>query len=138
VEGVEGVIVLDTHALVWLLESKSLLGRRAAALANRALAADQLWTSAVVFWELSLLVQRNRVRLDMSPDEFRVKVIDLGIQEAALSGDIAIAAARLGASVKDPADCFIAATALARHGKVMTADARLLETGVVEVIDARR
>jgi PIN domain nuclease of toxin-antitoxin system len=136
--GAEGVIVLDTHVLVWMLEDKSTLGRRAAALANRALAADQLWTSAVVFWELSLLVERNRVRLDVSPHEFRVKVLDLGIQEAALSGDIAIAAARLGTAVKDPADCFIAATALAQHGKVMTADARLLETGVVEVIDARR
>jgi PIN domain nuclease of toxin-antitoxin system len=138
VEGVEGVIVLDTHALVWMLEGKSLLGRRAAVLANRALAADRLWTSAVTFWELSLLIRRNRVRLDVSPDEFRLKVLSLGIQEAALSGDIAIAAARLGNVVKDPADCFIAATALAQHGKVITADARLLETGVVEVIDARR
>jgi PIN domain nuclease of toxin-antitoxin system len=132
------MIVLDTHALIWILQGGPTLGRRAAALANRALAADHLWTSAVVFWELSLLVQRNRLRLDVSPDEFRVRVLDCGIQEAALSGDIAIAAARLGASVKDPADCFIAATALAQHGKVMTADARLLATGVVEVIDARR
>lgn len=132
------MIVLDTHALVWMLEGVPTLGRRAAALANRALAADGLWTSAVVFWELSLLIDRNRVRLDVSCDEFRVKVLSLGIQEAALSGDIAIAAAHLGTSVKDPADCFIAATALAHRGKVMTADARLLGAGVVEVIDARR
>lgn len=132
------MIVLDTHALIWVLEGVPTLGRRAAALANRALAADRLWTSAVVFWELSLLIQGNRVRMNVSPEEFRTRVLGLGIQEAVLSGDIAIAAARLSTSIKDPADCFIAATALVHHAKVMTADARLLRTGVVEVVDARR
>jgi PIN domain nuclease of toxin-antitoxin system len=132
------MIVLDTHALIWVLEGVPTLGRRAAALANRALAADRLWTSAVVFWELSLLIQRNRVKMHVRPEEFRARVLGLGIQEAVLSGDIAIAAARLSVSVKDPADCLIAATALIHHAKVMTADARLLETGVVEVVDARR
>jgi len=132
------MIVLDTHALIWIVEGVPTLGRRAGALANRALAAERLWTSAVVFWELSLLIQRNRVRLSVGPDEFRAQVLSLGIQEAALSGDIAIAAARLSTSVKDPADCFIAATALVHYGRVMTADARLLETGVVDAVDARR
>jgi PIN domain nuclease of toxin-antitoxin system len=132
------MIVLDTHALIWIVQGVPTLGRRAAGLANRALVAERLWTSALAFWELSLLIHRDRVRLDVSPDEFRLEVLSLGIQEAALSGDIAIAAARLGTSLKDPADCFIAATALAQHGKVMTADARLLDAGVVEVIDARQ
>jgi PIN domain nuclease of toxin-antitoxin system len=91
-----------------------------------------------VFWELTLLVQRNRVKMRVSPEEFRTTVLGLGIQEAGLSGDIAIAAARLARSVKDPADCFIAATALVHHGRVMTADTRLLDAGVVEVVDARR
>lgn len=54
------MIVLDTHALVWVLEGVPRLGRRAAALANRALAADRLWTSAIVFWELSLLAHARR------------------------------------------------------------------------------
>ena len=132
------MIVLDTHALIWVLEGSPTLGRRAAALANRALAADRLWTSAIVFWELSLLSQRGRLRMSVNPDEFRTSVLSLGIQEAALSGEIAIAAARLLGSVKDPADGFIAATALVHHATVMTADARLLKAGVVEVVDARR
>jgi PIN domain nuclease of toxin-antitoxin system len=132
------MIVLDTHALIWLLEGTSALGRRAAGLANRALAADRLWTSAIAFWELSLLIRRNQVRMTVTLDEFRTRVLGLGIYEAALTGDLAIAAASLSGSIKDPADCFIAATALVHHGKVMTADARLLEAGVAEVIDARR
>ena len=132
------MIVLDTHALIWVLDDAPKLGRRAAAIANRALSTGRLWTSAITFWELSLLVDRDRIRLAVSPDQFRSRVQSLGIQEAALTGDIALAAARLSASIKDPADCFIAATALVHHGKLLTADVRLLDSGVVEVVDARR
>jgi PIN domain nuclease of toxin-antitoxin system len=137
-EGADAVIVLDTHALVWVLEGVPALGRRAAAAANRALANDRLWTSAIVFWELSLLAQRGRVRMHTTPEDFRARVLGLGIQEAALSGDVAIVAAGVSRLLRDPADAFVAATALVHHGKVMTADTRLLESRAVDVIDARR
>jgi PIN domain nuclease of toxin-antitoxin system len=132
------MIVLDTHALIWVLDGAPSLGRRAAAIANRALAADRLWASAVTFWELSLLLQRGRTRMSVSPEQLRITVLGLGIQEAPLTGDVALAAAGLSGTVKDPADCFIAATALVHHAKLMTADARLLGAGVVETVDARR
>lgn len=132
------MIVLDTHALIWVLEDAPTLGRRAAAMANRALATDMLWTSAIVFWELSLLIERGRIRLVVSPEQFRGRVQSLGIQEAPLTGDVALAAARLSTSLKDPADCFMAATAIIHHGRLMTADTRLLDAAVVDVVDARR
>ena len=134
----EAVIVLDTHALLWVLEDSRMLGRRAALIANRALTADRLWTSALSFWEVSLLAQRDRVRLAAGADQFRGRVQDLGIREAAVTGEIALAAARLSTSIKDPADCFIAATAIVSHARLMTADARLLAADVVDTVDARR
>ena len=132
------MIVLDTNALLWVLGDSPRLGHRAAAVANQALAAELLWTSAITFWEIALLTQRNRVRMAFSAGQFRSRVQSLGIQEAAITGDIALEAARLASSLKDPADCFVAATAMIHHAKVMTADARLLDSGVVATIDARR
>src|SRR5262249_16190207 len=46
-EGLEEVIVLDTHALIWVLQGTGQLGRRAAQAVNRALRHDELWTSAI-------------------------------------------------------------------------------------------
>jgi PIN domain nuclease of toxin-antitoxin system len=132
------VIVLDTHALIWVLEDAPRLGRRAAAAANRALSADDLWTSAVTFWEVSLLLRFDRLRMTLTAEQFRAKVQRLGIQEAPLTGDIAVAAAHLSVSIKDPADAFIAATSVVHHAKLLTADTRLLGAKGVDTIDARR
>lgn len=132
------MIALDTHALIWVLDDSPKLGRRAAALANRALKNDSLWTSAIVFWELGVLVDRNRIKLTVSPDQFRFRVQGLGIRETPITGEIALAAARLASSIKDPADCLIAASVIVQHGRLMTADDRLLDAGVVDVLDARR
>ena len=74
----------------------------------------------------------------MAPEEFRVRVQGFGIVELAISGEIAVDAAGLTESLGDPADCFIAATGRRHDAKVMTADARLLASDVIETIDARR
>ena len=132
------MILLDTHALIWVLEHTPRLGRRAARLANQALQNDTLWTSAVVFWELTLLAARKRIDLGSSPEQFRLRVKGLGIQEASLTGEIALEAGRIATSIRDPADCFIAATAAIYHARLMTADRRVLDAGIVDVIDARR
>jgi len=132
------VTVLDTHALVWVLEGSSRLGSRAGRLAERSLASDTLAASAITFWEIGILVALGRLRLPGSADQFRLRVIGYGIRELPVTGDIALQAAAFSSALLDPADCLIAATAHAHHGRIMTADSRLLEAGVVPVIDARR
>ena len=132
------MIVLDTHVLIWVLQGAPRLGKRAARMVNQALQHDQLVTSAVVFWEVGLLVARGRLKLAWSPLSFRIRVHSFGIIESPLTGDIALRAVDLTAMLTDPADCFIAATAAAYQGKLMTADRRLLDAGVVDVVDARR
>jgi PIN domain nuclease of toxin-antitoxin system len=49
-----------------------------------------------------------------------------GIREVPLTGDIAIEAVQLNALHNDPADRFIAATAIVHDATLITADERLL------------
>jgi PIN domain nuclease of toxin-antitoxin system len=138
VEGVAPVTVLDTHALVWVLEGAARLGGRAARLAERALASDTLHASAIAFWEVSLLVAHSRLKLSGSPEAFRLRVLGFGIRELPVTGDIALQAAAFSPALQDPADCIVVATAHVHRARVMTADQRLLRARLVPVIDARR
>jgi len=132
------MVVVDTHALVWELNADAKIGRRARARLERALAREELCVSAVTFWEIALLVTRDRLRLDSSATHFRWRVLEMGIRELVVDGEVALHAATLAPALVDPVDCFVAATALAHGATLLTADTRLLESRVVDVVDARR
>jgi len=63
----------------------------------------------------------------LNASEARLLIMRAGIREIPLTGDIAIIAVQLDALHGDPADRFIAATAIARDAALMTADERLLD-----------
>jgi PIN domain nuclease of toxin-antitoxin system len=66
-------------------------------------------------------------------------MMQAGIREIPLTGEIAIIAVGLEALHNDPADRFIAATAIAYDASLMTADERLLTwRSKVKRIDAER
>ena len=132
------MVVVDTHALVWQLNADAKIGKRARARLERALTREELCVSAVTFWEISLLVSRDRLRLDTTATHFRWRVLEMGIRELAVGGEVALQAAALAPVLVDPVDCFVAATALKHGATLMTADTRLLESRVVDALDARR
>jgi PIN domain nuclease of toxin-antitoxin system len=114
------------------------LGRSAARKATSALRVDALSVCATTFWEIAQLAAKGRLRLGGSPTSFRASVLELGIKEIPVDGDIAITAAALSEALADPADCHIVAAALRTGAKLMTADTRVQESGVVGTIDAAR
>jgi PIN domain nuclease of toxin-antitoxin system len=120
------VILLDTHAAIWFTTDSG-LGKRSQAIAEEALADDRLAISAISFWEVSMLVAKRRLRSLDSASELRKKVLDSGINEVPLTGDIAIVAGNLEGLHGDPADRFIVATAITHDATLMTADESLLE-----------
>lgn len=60
------------------------------------------------------------------PSELRALLLDAGVAELSLTGDIALLSAGLDLH-GDPADRFIAATAIAHRATLVTADERLLK-----------
>jgi PIN domain nuclease of toxin-antitoxin system len=119
------VILLDTHAVVWLATDQG-LGKQSRRMADKALADDSLAVSAITFWELTMLVAKGRLRALRSPTEQRNKLLAAGICELPLTGEIAILAGELENIHGDPADRIIAATAIAHDATLMTADENLL------------
>jgi PIN domain nuclease of toxin-antitoxin system len=120
------VILLDTHAAVWFATDSSLLGKRSQRAADQALKDDKLAVSAISFWEIALLIAKRRVRSIDSASKTRDLTLRAGIGELALTGEIAIVAGELDGLHSDPADRFIAATAIVHDAVLMTADEKLL------------
>jgi PIN domain nuclease of toxin-antitoxin system len=120
------VIVLDTHALLWAVTSDRKLGVRSRRLIERSWTSAQVFASALSFWELAMLQERERITLPCPVAQWRVMRMESGLVEIPVDGAIALRAAGLGGLPGDPMDRMIAATALERNATLLTADERLL------------
>jgi PIN domain nuclease of toxin-antitoxin system len=131
-------VLLDTNALIWLLEDVVELGQRATHEIDEALRATRLLTSAASFWEVAMLVAKRRIALDRTVARWRLDALRSGIEEVPLDGDLAVESVLLTDLHPDPADRFIVATALRMRATLVTSDARLLAwKGPLARIDAR-
>jgi len=120
------VILLDTNAAIWLALDSPDLGRRSRRLVEKAVRDGLLAISAISFWEIALLIKKGRMRRPNSVGELRHQLLSSGTTELPLTGEIAISAGELDGLHGDPADRFIAATAIIHGATLMTADERLL------------
>lgn len=132
-------LLIDTHVLLWFVGEASKLGRRALRLAEHAAESERLLVSAITFWEVAQLVSNERLRLRYSVSVWRRQVMQLGIRELPLNGEIGIRAVEVMPDHADPADRMILATALETGASLMTADRRLLDwRGTLSRHDARQ
>ena len=119
-------VLLDTHAAIWLATDSAAFGKRSRALANEALVANRLAVASISFWEIAMLIAKGRLQALMPPGDLRVRLLDAGVAEIPLTGEIALLAASLDDLHGDPADRFIAASAIVHRATLVTADKRLL------------
>lgn len=124
--GRDEVILLDTHVLIWLTRDDAAIGKQSRAAYKRAIENAEVAISVVSYWELGMLVAKGRLGAAHAPAYYRQHIQDTAIDELPLTGDIAILASNLQALPGDPADRFIAATAIVHGATLMTADRALL------------
>ena len=131
------MILLDTHALLWLRAGHPRLGSAARAEIQQAWEDDDLALSAISFWEIAMLRDRGRIR---HPDDvalWRREQLGQGMVEIPIDGEIGVRAATMVDFHADPADRIIVATALGGH-RLVTADERILAwSGNLDRLDAR-
>jgi len=120
------VILVDTHALIWLDQGNDRLGVKARHRMDDALVDDTLCVSAISFWEIAMLQLKGR--LNMPPlKRWRRSLLDEGLREIAITGDIGIKACELQDFHADPADRLIVATAIEHGATLVTADEQILQ-----------
>ena len=120
------MILLDTHVLLWLDRDDASLGAHTRASIAEAWDAGRVAVSAISFWEVALLHQRGRIALRCSASKWRSDWLEAGLQELPLDGATALMGAGLSDFHADPADRFIAATALRHQACLLTADRLIL------------
>jgi PIN domain nuclease of toxin-antitoxin system len=121
------VILLDTHAMIWLVLGSERLGRTARRRCEELAPAQGVLVSTISFWEIATLVRKNRFQLGTSPGAWRDGVLRQGIIEVPLDGMSAIEAPGLSNFHADPADQLIVATAIRSNAALLTADERILQ-----------
>jgi PIN domain nuclease of toxin-antitoxin system len=85
--------------------------------------------------EIALLVKGDRLLLTGSLDEFfRDLSSDPAFSLLPLTYEVAVQAASLDA-LRDPADRTIAATALVHRLRLVTSDRRIIDSGLVPVVE---
>ena len=141
------MILIDTQVLVWLRSGSSKLGRQAANVIERSWASGEVAVSAITFWEVAMLHDKGRGRfrrgavlLTLLKDigAWRQALIQEGLVEIAVDGEIGIRSVNLKNLHADPADRIIVATALAGH-QLVTSDGEILKwPGPLSRLDARK
>ncbi len=119
-------LLLDTHIWIWsLIEPVQLTAGVRAALESDA---NELWLSPISTWEALLLMERGRISVEGEPQAFVSRMLKAGpFREAPLTHAVAQESRRLSLEHSDPADRFVAATAVVYDLTLVTADARLLD-----------
>jgi|SRR5450432_520006 len=130
-------LLFDTHVLIWWLNDEPRLTRAQVQALDRANAAgERFGVSAISFWEIAKLIEHGRVKLPRSLDQFFDEIESHpAVQLVPLTPRISIESTRLGARFHhDPADQIIAATARVHGLRLVTADERIRDSGVVAIV----
>lgn len=125
--------LLDTHIWIWyLLAPERLSDKLTNAISD---SKNELWLSPIRVWEVMLLAQRGRLALEDDPSDWIQSALQLlEMREAALNHDIAILSRTINLPHQDPADRFLAATAIFYDLTLATVDNNLVDSPTVKTI----
>lgn len=127
-------LLLDTHIWLWALLEPNRLGRELVALMEDA--TTELWLSPASVWEALLLAERGRIDVAGSPVAWmRERLSGMPVRDAAITREVAITSRTLDLGHEDPADRFIAATAVTYELTLATADRKLLDSRHYATLD---
>jgi len=128
------VILLDTHAWLWLGLEPRRLSAAAAAAITHAIGTGGLAIASISLWETALLITAGRLLPQGTEEAWLRALVDRsGVVVKQTTPAIALLSAHWPADFpRDPADRVIAATARTEGLPLVTSDARLRRSRLVE------
>lgn len=135
------MILLDTHVLLEVTgnQEPTHFGPAAVSAVDEAWHRHEVAVSAISFWEIGLLVEKERIHLSNSVGNIRETLLGRGVQEIPMDGTIAMHAAALEDFHRDPADRIIVATAVLAGHRLLTRDRKILDwSGPLDCQNARQ
>jgi len=128
------VVLLDTHVLLWWAVDPDRLSSAAAA----SLAAMERrggFASAISIWELGVKIQRGKLEIGISIEEFARRIQKSGIIELVPVDTVTwLRSLALAWDHRDPADRVIVATAILQDVPLLTADTEIRRFGGVSCV----
>ena len=123
-------LILDTCAVIWLMNGVELSDETVAAI-NKAAQTNQLFVSPVTAWEIALLARKGKIAMTMSALDWYQRVISMpGVHELDLNASVMVGSVELpGTLHKDPADRMLIATARSCNLSLVTRDEAILAYG---------
>ncbi len=116
------MILLDTHALIWLAQSPEKLSPRASDAIRSARGEGGIAVSAMTLWELAWLVTNQRLNIVGTPAAFMEEITHRTAIRP-ITTEIAVLASQFPSSYpKDPCDRLIGATAVSEGIALVTKD----------------
>jgi PIN domain nuclease of toxin-antitoxin system len=119
-------LLLDTHIWIWSHVAPERLAPRVTAALVESDA--EVWVSPISVWEFLLLVERKRLILQVEAERWLDAAwSSAGLHEASLNREVARHSRSVKVPHQDPADRFLAATAVVYGLTLVTDDMNLLK-----------
>ena len=118
-------VLLDTHIWLWYLLGDNKLSQNLQTII--ASEKNELWLSPISVWETLILAEKGRIELNCEPITWVKRYLRiLDVKEARLTHEVAMLSRQIKLSHQDPADRFIAASAISYNLVLATLDNRLI------------
>lgn len=125
-------LLLDTHALVWIVEAPVLVSQLVKGLVVDS--RNTVLVSAASGWEIANKVRLGKMIFDETfLDAFDVRVRALGFEPVGVTAEHAVTGARLTGLHRDPFDRLLAGQAVVEHATLVSRDPAIPTLGVATV-----
>jgi len=119
-------LLIETHVILWSAAEPEKLPSKIAEELEKEL--NELWFSPISVWEILLLAEKGRVVIKADHEKAIRKMFKkLPFREAVINQEVAIQSRKINLPHQDPADRFLAATAIVYDLTLVTADRRLID-----------